>query len=340
MSSGHCATTGRCCRSPRARITSPWISGRPRARSCFSGAHRSRLIAASRKWPILGHRRRCPVDGPDQHRAAASVIARLLQRTDHDPDHASRRISVPIGLAGPAGSAIPCRNWLPHECEEMVAAVAGGDIVSRRITSQIVERTDGVPLFVEEYTRAVIDSGAIERDRRRSGVGERLSKPLVPSSIHDSLMERLDRLGPAKRVAQIASVFGRQFNYEGILNMLPGQGKLLKHALEALESAEHRVSDRGTARRPVHVQARDDPGSGLFFAAAGGQARAPCARGVVAACRRLRSGRAASLPCSAITMRARATFRRRSRHGFRRANPRSAVRPPRRPWFIFARASR
>ena len=59
----------------------------------------------------------------------------------------------------------------------------------------------------------------------------------MPASIHNSLMERLDRLGPAKRVAQIASVFGRRFNYEGIFSVLPGRGQTLKHALRALERA-------------------------------------------------------------------------------------------------------
>ena len=124
-----------------------------------------------------------------------------------------------------------------HECEQMVAAVAGSDFVPRRITSQIVERTDGVPLFIEEFTRAVIDSGAVERAADGLVLSGKLPEPLVPASIHDLLMERLDRLGTAKRVAQIASVFGRQFNYEGIFNMLPGRGESLEHALQALESA-------------------------------------------------------------------------------------------------------
>ena len=71
----------------------------------------------------------------------------------------------PDWLSGPAVRPIALQKLAPHECEQMVAAVAGSDIVPRRITSQIVERTDGVPLFVEEFTRAVIDSRAVERDR-------------------------------------------------------------------------------------------------------------------------------------------------------------------------------
>src|SRR5437773_2074973 len=134
-------------------------------------------------------------------------------------------------------SRIALQKLAPHECEQIVAAVAGSDVVPRRITSQIVERTDGIPLFVEEYTRAVIDSRAIERTDEDLALSNKLSEPLVPSSIQDSLMERLDRLGPAKRVAQIASVFGRKFTYDGILNVLPGKAEPLKHALQALESA-------------------------------------------------------------------------------------------------------
>ena len=185
-------------------------------------------------------------------------------------------------LSGLAVRRIALQKLAPHECEQIVAAVAGGDIVSRRITSQIVERTDGVPLFVEEFTRAVIDSRAVERDIDGLALGERLPKPLVPSSIHDLLMERLDRLGPAKRVAQIASVFGRQFNYEGILNILRGRDETLKRALQALESAEIVYRIEASQGDHVHVQARDDPGGGLFFAAAGGQAGVPWARRIVA----------------------------------------------------------
>ena len=77
----------------------------------------------------------------------------ITHRDDYQPDW----------LSGPAVRPIVLQKLAPHECEQIVAAVAGSDVVPRRITSQIVERTDGVPLFVEEYTRAVIDSRAIER---------------------------------------------------------------------------------------------------------------------------------------------------------------------------------
>ncbi|BAL08492.1 ATP-binding protein [Bradyrhizobium japonicum] len=138
-------------------------------------------------------------------------------------------------LSGPAIRRITLQKLAAHECEQMVAAVAGSDLVPRRITSQIVERTDGVPLFVEEFTRAVVDAGAVPR--AAESPAPKLPETLVPASIHDSLMERLDRLGPAKRVAQIASVFGRRFDYSGIFNVLPDQSQTLPKALRALERA-------------------------------------------------------------------------------------------------------
>ena len=192
------------------------------------------LITASRKRPILVIAEDVQWVDPTSIELMRRLIARsdgervmilITHRDDYRPDW----------LSSPRVRPIVLQKLAPHECEEIVAAVAGSHVVPRRIASQIVERTDGVPLFVEEYTRAVIDSRAIERAEDDQTL--KLSEPLVPSSIHDSLMERLDRLGPAKRVAQIASVFGRQFTYDGLLNMLPGKGELLTHALLALETA-------------------------------------------------------------------------------------------------------
>lgn len=192
------------------------------------------LFAASRKRAILVIAEDVQWVDPTSTDLIRRIMARcpservmilITHRDDYRPDW----------LSGPNVRPIVLQKLKPHECEEIVAAVAGSNVVPRRITSQIVERTDGVPLFVEEYTRAVIDSRAI--DRTDDDLALKLSEPLVPSSIHDSLTERLDRLGPAKRVAQIASVFGRQFTYDGILNVLPGKSELLTQALQALESA-------------------------------------------------------------------------------------------------------
>jgi predicted ATPase len=67
----------------------------------------------------------------------------------------------------------------------------------------VVQRTSGVPLFVEELTRAVLESS-----------DARPGAHAIPETLHDSLMARLDRLGPAKEVAQLAAVIGTEFSYE------------------------------------------------------------------------------------------------------------------------------
>jgi class 3 adenylate cyclase/predicted ATPase len=194
------------------------------------------LCAASRKGPVLVIVEDIQWMDPTSIELLVRVVAhcpgeRLMVLITHRDDYSAD------WLSGPAIRRIALQKLAAHECEEMVAAVAGSDFVSRRITSQIVERTDGVPLFVEEFTRAVVDSGAVPLAAESTVPSGKLPESLVPASIHDSLMERLDRLGPAKRVAQIASVFGRRFDYEGILSVLPGKDQTLKPALRALERA-------------------------------------------------------------------------------------------------------
>jgi class 3 adenylate cyclase/predicted ATPase len=195
------------------------------------------LVAASRKRPILVIVEDIQWMDPTTIELLVRVVAncagqRIMVLITHRDDFNAD------WLSGPAIRRIALHKLAVHECEQMVAAVAGSDFVPRRITSQIVQRTDGVPLFVEEFTRAIVDSGAVPPAAESPVPSGKLPEPMVPASIQDSLMERLDRLGPAKRVAQIASVFGRRFNYEDILSVLPGKGQTLKDSLRALERAE------------------------------------------------------------------------------------------------------
>jgi class 3 adenylate cyclase/predicted ATPase len=194
------------------------------------------LIAASHKRPILVVAEDVQWVDPTSIELIGRIAARgsrerIMILITHRDDY---RVDW---LSSEAVRSIALQKLAPHECEQMVAAVAGSDIVSRRITGQIVARTDGVPLFVEEFTRAVIDSRTVERAADGVALSRKLPESLVPASIQDLLMERLDRLGPAKRVAQIASVFGRRFNHDGVLNVLPDRAQMLKPALRALESS-------------------------------------------------------------------------------------------------------
>src|SRR5260370_27215894 len=108
----------------------------------------------------------------------------------------------------------------------MVQRVVARTEISRDAIEALVKRTTGVPLFVEELTRAVLDSRENE------------SSPEIPVSLHDSLMARLDRMGPAKEVAQIGSVIGGQFSYMMLRAMTPMPEAELQTALSRLCDAE------------------------------------------------------------------------------------------------------
>ena len=88
-----------------------------------------------------------------------------------------------------------------REARTMVGEVAAGNALSDETVATVLERTGGVPLFVEELTKSVLESGEVKYRA-------------IPVTLHDSLMARLDRLGPAKEVAQVGAVIGRDFSYE------------------------------------------------------------------------------------------------------------------------------
>ena len=97
----------------------------------------------------------------------------------------------------------------------LAEGVAGNNTLPNEITAEIVERADCIPLFVEELTKAVLETGAYD-DAGIKIVSATLPPGLaVPATLHASLMARLDRLGPAaKETAQIGAVIGREFSYE------------------------------------------------------------------------------------------------------------------------------
>ena len=96
------------------------------------------------------------------------------------------------------------------QVSSMVQSLSRSNVLPRTTIDQILAKTDGVPLFVEEITRAVLES-AVGGSKGRPGTQSPL---LVPDTLHDSLMARLDQLAPVKTVAQIAAVIGRDFSFE------------------------------------------------------------------------------------------------------------------------------
>ena len=99
------------------------------------------------------------------------------------------------------------------QIERMVERVAGGKTFPEQVMHLIVEKTDGVPLVVEELTKAILESGHLTETDGHYALTGALPSFAIPATLHDSLMSRLDRLVTAKAVAQYAAVIGRQFSY-------------------------------------------------------------------------------------------------------------------------------
>ena len=91
----------------------------------------------------------------------------------------------------------------------IIARLVGNKELPADVMAEIVERTDGIPLFVEEMTKAVLEAGS-EGEARRTIAAVPSPALAVPASLHASLMARLDRLGSAKEVAQIGAAIGRR----------------------------------------------------------------------------------------------------------------------------------
>lgn len=121
---------------------------------------------------------------------------------------------------------------------EIVGLLAGGKALPDPVREAIVTRTDGVPLFIEEVTKAVLESGALEEQDDRYALSGPLPPRLVPSTLQDSLMARLDQASALKAVAQIGSVIGRQFSYELLAAVAGMPDEEVQAALAQLVRAE------------------------------------------------------------------------------------------------------
>jgi predicted ATPase len=120
----------------------------------------------------------------------------------------------------------------------LVERLVGNEVLARDIVDEIVERTDGVPLFVEELTKAVLESG--ERDNRVAALlaASPLPELAIPATLHASLIARLDRLGPiAREIGQIGAVIGREFRYELIEAVAQRPAPELQAGLDRLAEA-------------------------------------------------------------------------------------------------------
>ena len=153
--------------------------------------------------------------------------------------------------AGQANLTLHALNRLGRrECTKMVAEVTGGKALPAEVLDRIVAKTDGVPLYVEELTKTVLESGQLKEESAGYVLTGPLPRLAIPDSLKDSLMARLDRLAPVKEVAQLAAIIGRNFSYELLAAASPLSDAEIAGALDKL------VASRLVYRRGLPPEVR------------------------------------------------------------------------------------
>ncbi len=125
-----------------------------------------------------------------------------------------------------------------QQAARMIERVVGGKVLPAEVRQQLLIKTDGIPLFVEELTKMVLESGILREVNGRYELTAPLPSLAIPATLHDSLMARLDRLATAKTVAQLGATIGRRFAYELLQAVLPLDESTLHQALGQLVQAE------------------------------------------------------------------------------------------------------
>ena len=116
----------------------------------------------------------------------------------------------PPWIGQPHVTALTLNRLGEREIAAMIDRLTGNKLLPANIRQDIIERTDGIPLFAEEITKAALEAES-EGDAERTIAAVPSPSLAVPARLHSSLMARLDRLGPAKEVAQIGAAIGREF---------------------------------------------------------------------------------------------------------------------------------
>jgi len=160
--------------------------------------------------------------------ATAPICVLLTARPDFRPPWAARSHTTQVTL-----TRLPRRHT-----EEMILSVAGQKPLPAEVLRHVVQGADGVPLFVEEITKMVLESGLLRESDDRYELRGPLQPLAIPATLQDSLTARLDRLAEAKPVAQLAAAIGREFSYELLEALSALDPAVLQRQLGRLVEAE------------------------------------------------------------------------------------------------------
>jgi class 3 adenylate cyclase/tetratricopeptide (TPR) repeat protein len=135
-------------------------------------------------------------------------------------------------------TALTLRRFAPDQVARVARHVAGDKALPPAVLQELVRKTDGVPLFVEELTKTVLESGLLEEQEDRYVLHGPLPPLAIPATLHDALLARLDRLAAAKVIAQLGATIGRTFAYDVVQSVAPLDDATLQGALAQLVEAE------------------------------------------------------------------------------------------------------
>ncbi|MDA2919111.1 AAA family ATPase [Desulfobacterota bacterium AH_259_B03_O07] len=168
------------------------------------------------------------------------VFTLLTFRPDFIPPWAMRSHMTQITLSRLSNKQI----------QSMVDTISGGKALPDEVAEQLVAKTDGIPLFVEELTKMVLESDLLMEDNGQYKLVGSLPSLAIPTTLQDSLMARLDRLDVVKEVAQLGATLGREFTYELLQAISPVDEETLQRELSKLVEAEILY------QRGIHPKAR------------------------------------------------------------------------------------
>lgn len=140
----------------------------------------------------------------------------------------------PAWSAHPEVTNLTLNRLAPNQGTRLIEAVTGGKALPPEVLAEILLRTDGVPLFVQELTRSVLESGLLREEGDHYALRGSLESLAIPVSLRDSLMARLDRLGPVKELAQIGACIGREFSFDLLGRIAALDAEPLATSLETL----------------------------------------------------------------------------------------------------------
>ena len=181
----------------------------------------------------------------------------------------------PPWIGRPYVTALTINRLAEREVGAMIDRVVGNKLLPASIRQDIIERTDGIPLFVEEMTKAVLEAEG--EGAAKQAVAAVPSPALaVPASLHASLMARLDRLGPAKEVAQIGAAIGREFSHALLAAVVRKPEGELGSALDRLVPGRLAVPAGRPPPCDLSVQTCAGAGCGVWHAVARAETCASC----------------------------------------------------------------